>query len=85
MNDHTKDRHAHQATAIQFQARNYLHRALMPQPEDRRERTTALEAAGVALAFILAACIVVALIGWGWQELRSLDLSPLALIGWSPT
>lgn len=84
MNDHTKDRHAHQATVIQFQAHNDLHRALMPQPEGRRERITALEAVAVALAFILAACIVLALLGWGWQELSQVDWSALSLINWRP-
>jgi hypothetical protein len=85
MNDHTKDRHAHQAQVIQLQPRTDLHRVFPEYPEPRREPTTRLDRLLVAMATALFVACVVALIGWGWQELSRVDWSALVSIDWRPS
>jgi hypothetical protein len=53
--------------------------------KDNRVRRPALEAIGLAVAYIAAALIAIALIGWGWQELSRVDWSALVSIDWRPS
>lgn len=61
---------------VQFQAKNDLHRLFAPGViESHRAPMTTAERVLLVLIYAAALCIVCMVLGWGYQELKTIDWS----------